>query len=746
MGDSAILIDPVAEREIMTQIGVHSPVSILGARPTVKREIKCLTGIRGLAAVYVLAFPHYARRWRMTNPLTTAIAPRLSGGRSLLRPERICDGSQLRRRILQSGSHGPEYTRFLTRRAELGFYPLYIVMTLLAFAMGRAHSIGFEAKDLLRFLSNLCMVQSWGISGSLDPPAWSISAEWAAYLLFPALLPTFLYSRSVKAWFGTFLCASSIALLCFLPPHLLHQGHPESPLNLFLQWRALPVVLCISDFSLGIGAFRVANSRWASRLGQRPTWVYLLCTVSLGLLAFKKSDFSLVMSLPLLLIALANGDHLPQRLLSCKPIVTLGNLSYSIYLVHYLLLGLLGRIHTLCDHHGIAPYGQTRGALSCAQGSHLGSRGSRIPASSFREKHGDEIWPPPSMARTQGVRLQRRPDSHRLDFATGVFKLTVLNNLKDKFSIPGILSFEPANGGLIAAHITSPAAEATIYLQGAHVTHWKPAGQASAIFLSQRAEFAPGKPIRGGVPIVFPWFSERHDGKTGPQHGFARISDWDLAFAGMSGDDLHLLFTLAPNDLSRSLGFDHFKLGYRVTVGHKLALEMTVANDSGNGGAHGGGPAAATAATDTATLGAPLVFEQALHTYYQVADARQVSIDGLAGVTFIDKVDEMKRKVQPNGPLTFQGRTDRPYLNTTATCVLHDPAGKRRIVVAKTGSNSTVVWNPWQEATAKMVDMEPDAWLHMTAIETANVGEDTITLAPGSTHTMRADISIENIP
>ncbi len=320
-----------------------------------------------------------------------------------------------------------------------------------------------------------------------------------------------------------------------------------------------------------------------------------------------------------------------------------------------------------------------------------------------------------------------------------------LAELQHKFAIPGVLGFEKTASGLVVARVTSPAAEATIYMQGAHVTHWKPAGQAPVIFLSQRAEFAPGKPIRGGVPIVFPWFSERHDGKTGPQHGFARISEWDLAFAGMSGDDLHLAFTLAPNELSRSLGFDHFRLGYRVTVGRKLTLEMTVANDSGNGGARGGGSAAATAGADAAAHGAPLVFEQALHTYYAVADAQKVSIDGLDGVTFIDKVDDMKRKVQPAGALKFEGRTDRPYLNTTATCVLHDPAGKRRIVVAKSGSNSTVAWNPWQEFTAKMVDMEPDAWLHMTCIETANVGEDAITLQPGATHTMRADISIEAV-
>jgi glucose-6-phosphate 1-epimerase len=310
--------------------------------------------------------------------------------------------------------------------------------------------------------------------------------------------------------------------------------------------------------------------------------------------------------------------------------------------------------------------------------------------------------------------------------------------LHDRFAIPGVLGFDRTASGLLFAQVTAPAAEATIYLQGAHLTHWKPAGEPPAIFLSQRAEFIPGKPIRGGVPIVFPWFGDRHDGKAGPQHGFARISEWDLAFAAMAGDELHLAFTLAPNQLSHSLGYDHFRLGYRVSIGRELTLELTVANDSGSGGAREPLP-------DTKEIGAPLLFEEALHTYYAVADARQVSIDGLGGTTYLDKVDGMKRKVQPAGALKFEGRTDRPYLNTESTCVLHDPADGRRIVVAKSGSRTTVVWNPWAELTATMPDMQPDAWLHMTAIETANVGEDAVTLQPGETHTMRAHVSIEKI-
>ncbi|MDP9049648.1 MAG: D-hexose-6-phosphate mutarotase [Acidobacteriota bacterium] len=308
--------------------------------------------------------------------------------------------------------------------------------------------------------------------------------------------------------------------------------------------------------------------------------------------------------------------------------------------------------------------------------------------------------------------------------------------LKSKFAIPGVLDFETTAAGLVVARVTTPAAEATIYLHGAHLTHWKPAGQAPAIFLSERSEFATDKPIRGGVPVIFPWFGERSDGKTGPMHGFARISEWTLAFAAMAGDDLHLTFTLAPNELSHLLGYDHFKLAYTITIGHALTLELTVLNDSGSGGAR-------HVTADLRANGSPLVFEEALHTYFAVANARMVSIDGLGGTTYLDKVDGMKRKVQPAGALKLEGRTDRPYVNTDATCVLHDPAGTRRIVIAKTGSRTTVVWNPWDELSAKMPDMGPDAWLHMTCVETANAGEDVVTLAAGATHSMRTHISIE---
>ena len=297
-----------------------------------------------------------------------------------------------------------------------------------------------------------------------------------------------------------------------------------------------------------------------------------------------------------------------------------------------------------------------------------------------------------------------------------------LAELEEQFAIPGVLAFEQTASGLLSVRLTSPAAQATIYLQGAHLTEWTPTGHKDVLFLSQRSDLAPGKPIRGGIPIIFPWFGPRHDGKHGPSHGFARTSEWQLAFAALSGDDVDLTFTLAPSEASRTLGFDGFRVALRMIIGRTLRLEFTVAND----------PASR-----------PLVFEEALHTYFAVGDITKSTVTGLGSTAYIDKRDEMKRKVQLEGPMSLTATTDRVYLNTTATCTIQDAAGHRRITVAKSGSNSTVVWNPWTEVAVTLPDMEPEGWRTMLCVETANVDVNSVTLAPGETHTMTLSVSVE---
>ena len=294
--------------------------------------------------------------------------------------------------------------------------------------------------------------------------------------------------------------------------------------------------------------------------------------------------------------------------------------------------------------------------------------------------------------------------------------------LTEHFAIPGVLAFEQTPTGLIYAAVTTPQATARVYIQGAHLAHWQPAGQQPVIFVSRKSELAPSKAIRGGVPIAFPWFANRHDGKTGPSHGFARIQPWTLAFAALAGEDLHLTFTLGANDISRGLGFDRFHLAYQLSIGRTLTLQLTVANDA-----------------DT-----PLVFEEALHTYYAVADVHEATVTGLDGVTYLDKTDNFQPKVQ-HGPVTITGPTDRVYQNTTATCMLHDAAGKRRITIAKKNSNTTVVWNPWESGAAKLPDMEDTEWHEFLCVETVNAAANTVTLAPGGSHTMQLHVTVEDV-
>src|SRR5579862_8226885 len=152
-------------------------------------------------------------------------------------------------------------------------------------------------------------------------------------------------------------------------------------------------------------------------------------------------------------------------------------------------------------------------------------------------------------------------------------------DLVHQFDIPNALRFEDGPGGLPRAVISTPAAEATVYLQGAHVAHWTPRGQRPVLFLSARSLFAAGKAIRGGVPVIFPWFGPRGDGKPGPAHGFARTMEWAIEEAKLlNNGNVEITLALAPNETSRGLGYASFHLRFRVTIGASLDMDFETHN------------------------------------------------------------------------------------------------------------------------------------------------------------------------
>lgn len=299
-----------------------------------------------------------------------------------------------------------------------------------------------------------------------------------------------------------------------------------------------------------------------------------------------------------------------------------------------------------------------------------------------------------------------------------------VEQLTRQFAAFPALRFDDHNG-LVRVHVKTPDATATIYLQGAHLTHWQPTGEHPVIFTSRRAGgFAPGKAIRGGIPIVFPWFAadrkkDRIDGHPGPSHGFARTELWALTKVAAAGKDLVLTFFLGPTDTSRAMGFDDCHLQLTITIGRTLTLSLFAHNPNET----------------------PLTFEQAFHTYFAVTDIHEASVSGLETTPFIDKTDSFKVKPGAGKPIFFHARVDSVYLDTTAPCTLTDELGHRRLTNVKKGSNSTVVFNPY----ADMPDLAPWEYHGFVAVETANVDRNAITLAPDATHTMSATISIANL-
>lgn len=293
--------------------------------------------------------------------------------------------------------------------------------------------------------------------------------------------------------------------------------------------------------------------------------------------------------------------------------------------------------------------------------------------------------------------------------------------LNARFGVPGQLSFKEGPGGLAVAEVANSQATAVIALQGAHVMSWTPRGARPVIWLSPAAKFAPGKSIRGGVPVCWPWFGPHAADAALPAHGYARTTPWEVMHSeALAGGATRVVFRLLENETTRAQWPHATPVECRITVGASLEIELVTRNAGA----------------------APVTIGQALHTYFEVSDIRRVTVAGLDGCPYLDKVDGGQRKRQA-GPVSFSGEVDRIYLDSLADCVIEDPDARRRIVISKRGSRSTVVWNPWIEKAAKMGDLGDDGYLRMLCVESANAADDTVTLAPGAEHRLWVNYAVE---
>ena len=273
---------------------------------------------------------------------------------------------------------------------------------------------------------------------------------------------------------------------------------------------------------------------------------------------------------------------------------------------------------------------------------------------------------------------------------------------------------EELSGGIVLLRIDNGLAQASISLQGGQVLSWQPRDQAQPVlWLSPRARFEPGKAIRGGIPVCWPWFGAHPLQADRPAHGIARISPWQIASSRDSADGTTEICLRLDTDAP-------LQAELRIAVGATLTVALTTHNKSAQ----------------------PCTLSEALHSYFHIGDIADIRVLGLEDGVYEDKVGSPARRRQ-TGPIHFVGEVDRVYLGTRSRCVIEDGRLQRRIGIDKSGSATTVVWSPGPVKAAALADLGADAWRGMVCVESGNAGEDSLTLAPGASHTLSQTCSVE---
>jgi glucose-6-phosphate 1-epimerase len=269
-------------------------------------------------------------------------------------------------------------------------------------------------------------------------------------------------------------------------------------------------------------------------------------------------------------------------------------------------------------------------------------------------------------------------------------------------------------GGRPAFVLRAGGSEAWIARTGGQVLSWRRAS-GDVLWTGSAEPYAAGKAVRGGIPIVFPWFNEHATDRALPAHGFARTADWRLAALGPGA---RARLTLADDERTRALWPHRFELTLDVALAEQLHVTLTVRN------------------TDATAWRC----EEALHTYFAVGDVRTATVHGLEGVPCREHALAPEPAWDPHAPLAFRAETDRVFQGVPERLELHAPALARRVHLATVGARSTVVWTPWPAKAARLSGLGPDDWQRFCCVESANIKEAAVALAPGAAHVLRLSL------
>ncbi|MBL4653721.1 MAG: hypothetical protein JKY53_12800, partial [Flavobacteriales bacterium] len=201
---------------------------------------------------------------------------------------------------------------------------------------------------------------------------------------------------------------------------------------------------------------------------------------------------------------------------------------------------------------------------------------------------------------------------------------------------------------------------------------------------------------------------------------FARTADWELVSTSeLAGGEIDVVMRLLDTQT------DQWKydtpVEIKVTFGRSLNIELTTTNQSD----------------------VPIQLSEALHTYFHVQDVRQIEVQGLDGIAYLDKLEVYQRKTQ-QGVVCFEQEVDRIYINQSHDVIIQDKVLNRNIYIRKQGSQSSIVWNPWLDKCKAMGDLgADDAYLNMVCVESGNAAKNTVRLLEGESHQLRVNYSVE---
>jgi glucose-6-phosphate 1-epimerase len=296
-----------------------------------------------------------------------------------------------------------------------------------------------------------------------------------------------------------------------------------------------------------------------------------------------------------------------------------------------------------------------------------------------------------------------------------------IDELEEKFSIEGELGFAELENELVFVTVSNKLGDADICLYGGQVTSFRPRSSMDLLWMSPESFFEEGKAIRGGIPVCFPWFGPHKTDPEKPQHGFARLMYWDVVRTATkpSGETVVKLQLNSSEETKERWPYD-FCAELTITVGLSLVVSLNVTNTSDE----------------------PFEYGCALHTYYGLSAIENLSIGGLQGKSYFNQLTgeygiQEEELLQIHEPLT------RHYLNTESQVIIEDHVFNRRIRAEKSGSKVTTVWNPGEDACARIDDLPEDAYETFVCVEATNAFEYQISLAPGESHETSVIIGLE---